>query len=428
MDISVIIIGDEILLGQVTDTNSGMIARTIAPAGWQLSEVVTVGDSGDDIRRAVTEAMDRSDIVLTTGGLGPTKDDITKTILLEIFGGEMVWNKDVLAFLEEFTARKRFTLNELTRRQALVPSSCNVIRNDYGTAPVMEFVRGNKTLISLPGVPSESTALMKNVIFPRLYERYGAGKAISHRTLLVFGITESDLAERLAGFESALPENMHLAYLPMTGYHRLRLDGFGDDAVTLESGMDEIFSKLKTMAGHFVFWDKDMTVPEIVLELLGEKGYTLSTAESCTGGNIAHSITMIPGSSSVFKGSVVAYDNKVKVNVLGVDATTINRYGAVSLPVVEQMSAGAKTVIGTDCAVATSGIAGPGGGTESKPVGTVCISVCTPEETLVDHFFFGGSRRTVIERSTNTALIKLIRLLQGTGRMTDVAEKDIQSE
>jgi len=411
MDISVIVIGDEILLGQVTDTNSGMIARTIGVAGWQVKNVITVGDDAEKIKEAIVGALKQTSVVLTTGGLGPTKDDITKNVMQEIFGGEMVWDKGVLAHLEEYCKRRQFALNELTRRQALVPDSCTVIQNDFGTAPVMEFEKDGATLISLPGVPYEATNIVRKVVFPRLLERYGNGEAIGHRTLLVYGITESALAELLADFENNLPANLHLAYLPMIGYHRLRLDGFGKDAEILEKQMDSAIDELKSIAGDYVFWDKDMTIQEIAKTVVEEHNYTFCTAESCTGGNIAHLMTTMPGVSKIFKGSVVAYCNDLKVDLLSVDRDILKQYGAVSLPVAEQMARGVCKLLKADCSVATSGIAGPDGGTSIKPVGTVCIAVSTPDAVLVDHYLFGGNRQSVIDRASNVALIKLIRLL-----------------
>lgn len=412
MKLSVIIIGDEILLGQVTDLNSGMIARTIGVAGWQVEKVVTVGDDAGQIKKAIRNAMDECDVVITTGGLGPTKDDITKQVMLEIFGGELHWDEEVLRHLEKFCASRHFALNDLTRHQAFVPTSARIIRNDYGTAPVMVFEKNGKALYSLPGVPRESVNLMKGIVFEDMLSRYGKGEAIEHRTMLVFGITESDLAERLAGFEENLPENLHLAYLPMVGYHRLRLDGFGKDPDRLNEQMDSHFQKMKVIVGDRVLWDKDMTIPEIANQVLKEKNYTISTAESCTGGNIARNITSIPGSSEVFTGGIIAYSNEVKADILGIDKDILKSYGAVSLPVVENMVKGVKEMFKTDCAIATSGIAGPGGATPGKPVGTVCISVSTPDSLVVDHFLLSGSRDAIIERTTNIALIKLIRLIR----------------
>lgn len=412
MDISIIVIGDEILLGQVTDTNSGMIARTVSGEGWNLRSVKVVPDDVRELAEAVSDSLGTVDVLITTGGIGPTKDDMTKNVMSEIFGGTMAWDDDALKQVEKICQERHIGLNELTRRQAYLPTSCKVIQNNYGTAPVMVFNGKGTTVITLPGVPYETENLIKNDIVPFLREEFEQKVKVEHRNMLVFGITESALAEKLADFEDNLPENFHLAYLPKAGYQHLRLDGQGADRVELNRNMGKLFSELRTIVKDYEIWDENLPIASIAGIVLREKGYTLSSAESCTGGNIARLITSIPGSSEFYKGSVVAYSNEVKENILGVAPDFIKEYGAVSLPVVEQMAKGVKRILNTDCAVATSGIAGPGGGSAKKPVGTVCISVHTPETIFVDHFFFKGKRDAVIERASNVALIKLIRLLR----------------
>ncbi len=416
MDISIIVIGDEILLGQVTDTNSGDIARTFSTANWQINRVFTVGDNADEIKAAVHAAMNHSDIVITTGGLGPTKDDITKNVLLDIFGGELVFDNEVLKNVEDVCNRRHIKINGLTRNQAFVPSSAKIIQNVVGTAPIMWFeqtVGGKeKVLVTLPGVPAETSHMIKTAVFPQLLSHFGCDITVSHRNLLVYGITESGIAEMLDTWEDNLPPYLHLAYLPVPGYQKLRLDGVHADADFINNLLDEKVAELKAILGDAVFAEKDAPVAEIALEMLRKHGYTFATAESCTGGNIAHSITLIPGSSDVFLGSVVSYANSVKTNILGVDANTIETLGAVSVPVAKQMASGVIKSLGSDCSVATSGIAGPGGGSPEKPVGTVCIAVHTPLKTLSGTYFFPGNRQRIIERATAAALIELIRILE----------------
>lgn len=412
MNISIIVIGDEILLGQVTDTNSGMIARVASANGWNITSVTVVPDDFSVLKDTVEKTLGTTDVIITTGGIGPTKDDMTKNVMLDVFGGKMGWNQDVLTHLEKFCADKRIELNNLTRRQAYVPDNCEIINNDYGTAPVMVFSRQGTTLLTLPGVPAETENLMKNKIAGFLMERFTQAEKVEHRNLLLFGITESALAEKLESFENNLPANLHLAYLPKAGYQHLRLDGVGVDARMLSEQMECKFTELKEIVSPHLIWEEDLPLAVITEKVLREYGYTLSSAESCTGGNIAHLLTSVPGSSDVYKGTVVAYHNEIKVNVLNVDKDILDTYGAVSLPVVEQMALGVRKLMDTDCSVATSGIAGPGGGSAKKPVGTVCISVRTPHSIFVDHFFFRGSRSSIIERASNVALIKLIRLVR----------------
>lgn len=415
MKISLVVIGDEILLGQVTDTNSGEIARTVSVANWTVSRVYTVGDNADEIKYAINAALETSDVVITTGGLGPTKDDITKSVLLDIFGGELVQNDDVLKNVEDVCCRRHIVLNDLTRTQALVPSTARIIQNRVGTAPVMWFEKkeGNKVkvLVTMPGVPFETSQMMREEVFPQLLSRFGSDVTVAHRYLLVYGIIESKIAEILDEWERTLPANLHLAYLPVPGYVKLRLDGIDKDGVRINALLDENAAKIKAILGDAVFADGDKTIAEILIERLRCKGYSLATAESCTGGNIAHAVTMIAGASDVYYGSVVSYANDVKIRVLGVDENVINTLGAVSEPVAEQMAKGVARVINADCSVATSGIAGPGGGTPEKPVGTVCIAVHTPQKDIVGTYFLPGNRGRVIDRATTTALIELIRLL-----------------
>lgn len=413
MKVSIITIGDELLLGQVIDTNSRVIAMTIAPAGWEVDSITTVGDNDRDIRRAIEDAMSRTDVVLTTGGLGPTKDDITKNVLTEIFGGRLEKDDSVLENVRQICDLRGISLNDLTAQQALVPTSCRVIQNKLGTAPLMVFEKDGKTLVSMPGVPFEMKGMFVSEVFPQLLKKYGNDMVIAHRTILIYKVIESEIARRLASFEESLPQNIHLAYLPTPGLVRLRLDGIGRDSKEINSQLDKLSKAIKAEFNQNVLWDEDKTLAEITIELLKHNHYTISTAESCTGGRIAAALTAVPGSTKVFRGSVVAYNNDVKSNVLGVTKESLRHYGAVSLPVVEQMAQGVSThAIISDCSIATSGIAGPGGGTPTKPVGTVCIAVKTPAGIIVDNLHFPGDRDRVMDRTVNTALIKMIVALK----------------
>ena len=411
MKITIIVIGDELLIGQVTDTNSGFIARHVAPEGWEVDSVRVVADDADAIRRAIEQAFSRTDVVLTTGGLGPTKDDITKATLRDLFGGEMIEDPEVLENVKTVFRKRGLVLNELTAAQAIVPSSARIIQNLVGTAPIMWFEKKGKVLVAMPGVPFETEKMFVDEVFPQLQQRFPSDMAIAHRSIIVEGITESDLATLLADWESVLPEYLHLAYLPKPGIIRLRLDGHHPDRSFIEAEIARKGDELIERLGKYFLYDGDKTPAEILLERLTAKGLTVATAESCTGGNIAHELTSIPGSSVAVKGGVVAYCNEVKTNVLGVSRQTLEEFGAVSEPVVRQMAEGARRVLGADCAMATSGIAGPGGATPGKPVGTVCIAVSIPSATIASTFHFPGSRLRVIDRSTQTALLRLLRAL-----------------
>lgn len=414
MKISIIAIGDELLIGQVIDTNSGEIARQIGPYGWEVNDVQVIADNAAEIKRAVDRAFQLSDVVLTTGGLGPTKDDITKLTMCDIFGGEMRLDPATLENVKEVVSRRGITLNSLTADQAIVPTSCRVIQNRVGTAPIMWFDRdgGKKVLVAMPGVPFETRQMFADAVLPMLLERFPSKEVVLHTNTIVAGITESEVAMALAPIEDALPPELHLAYLPKPALIRLRLDAHGTDRDTLQSLIDEATSKIRQRLDGHILSTGDRTIGEIALDTFRELKLTLATAESCTGGNIAHTITAVPGSSEYFKGSVVAYANDVKQNLLGVDPATLDRYGAVSEQVAAQMAEGAARAVGTDCAIATSGIAGPGGAVAGKPVGTVCIAVKTPESTTTVTRHFPGTRDRVIDRATTEGLIMLLLALR----------------
>lgn len=413
MKTSVIVIGDELLIGQVTDTNSGFLARHMAPYGWEVSDVQTVADDACAIRRAIDRAFESSPVVLTTGGLGPTKDDITKAVLRDYFGGEMRMRPDVLENVKEIFRRRGITLNALTEEQAIVPTSADIIQNRVGTAPIMWFERPEGgVLVAMPGVPFETREMFTTEVFPRLFAKFSSDIAVAHRTVIAEGISESALAMRLEQWETSLPPYLHLAYLPKPGIIRLRLDGHHRDSGFINDETDRYAEELISLCGDNFLFAGDLTPAEILLEKLKERDMTVATAESCTGGNIAHLITSIPGSSQAMLGGVVSYSNSVKHALLGVSTETLAAYGAVSIPVVEQMAAGACKATGADIAMATSGIAGPGGGSEEKPVGTVCIAVAKSDGTVHSRtFHFPGSRDRVIDRASQTALIMAVRSL-----------------
>lgn len=411
MKVSIIVIGDELLIGQVTDTNSGWIARYITPSGWEVNDVQVIGDGAADIRRAIDRAMALSDVVITTGGLGPTKDDITKQVMCDYFGGEMIHDESVTENINAIFARRGIAMNPLTAAQAMVPSSCRVLQNRVGTAPIMWFEKNGKVLVAMPGVPFETETMMAEAVFPALLDRFPSDVHIAHRTLMVTDYTESALAMKIACWEDALPHYLHLAYLPKPGLIRLRLDGHHHDAALLEAGITRQVEALKELLGPAVLADRDMTAAEILLDRARRAGITVATAESCTGGNIAHELTLIPGASDVVAGGVVSYSNGVKVNVLGVNAADIEQHGAVSIPVVRQMAEGAARVTGAKLAMATSGIAGPGGGSAVKPVGTVCICARLGDKEVYETARFNGSRSRIISSATTRALIMACRLL-----------------
>ena len=411
MNVEIIVIGDELLIGQVTDTNSGWIARELNHIGWEVTEITTVRDRSREITDALNSSFGRVDVVLMTGGLGPTKDDITKQTLCDYFGGKLVFDESVFANVEAIFRRRKLTMNDSTRNQAYVPNMCTVIQNPVGTAPVMWFERNGKVLVSMPGVPTEMKTVMKEVVISRLREYFQDHSSILHRTCLVKDFTESRLSETLSDFEAQLPACIKLAYLPTPGVIRLRLTARGDEESYLQKIIDDEFFKLRTILGSHLFCGSDTTLAGALGSILAERGETLATAESCTGGNIAHEITRIAGSSVYFKGSVVAYSNEVKTRVLNVSSEILSGFGAVSRETVLQMVSGVQRLLSSDCAIATSGIAGPGGGSVEKPVGTAWIAVRYGERSEVECFCFEGDREQVIARATQSALLMLIQLM-----------------
>lgn len=404
--VEIITIGDEILIGQIVDTNSAWMAVQLNHAGFHVAQITSVHDEEQHIIDALDAALERADVVLMTGGLGPTKDDITKQTLCRYFETKLVFDESVLKNIESFLARRSLPMNELNRSQANVPQFCTVIQNLVGTAPVTWFDKDGKVIVSMPGVPGEMKNVMSLEVIPRLQKQFNT-PAIVHKTVIVSGYPESELALKIADWENALPENIHLAYLPTYGIVKLRLSGASEDDLALEFAINQQIASLTEILGNAIVAYEDVSLEVQVGNLLKDKNMTLATAESCTGGNIAHLITSVPGSSAYFNGSVVSYANDVKSNVLGVNAADIKEYGAVSETVVRQMAEGVRRLLKTDIAVATSGIAGPDGGTPEKPVGTLWMAVSTSTETVSRLFHFGTQRIPNIERATQAALLML---------------------
>ena len=412
MEYSIIAIGDELLIGQVTDTNSGWIARHLTPYGWKLQTVQVVADNATEIKRAIEIAFSQVDVILMTGGLGPTKDDITKPTLCGFFGGVMHYDEAVARQVEWVVSQRHLKLNDYTRAQAMVPSSCKVIQNEVGTAPLMWFERDGKVLVSMPGVPFETETMMQRKVIPMLLHHFHSDISIKHHSMVVVGIIESLLAMKLDTFEKELPSSIHLAYLPQGGYIKLRLTGMASNADSLDRDMKEQLSKLHDILGNAIVCDEDKPLSAIVGDMLRSKGMTLATAESCTGGNIAHTITSIAGSSDYFVGSVVSYATRVKTGVLGVSQADVDKFTVVSELVARQMAEGVSSRLNADCAIATTGVAGPGGGDEVNPVGTVwmAVHICGKTHAVKKHY--PGSRDRVISRATTDSLLLLLEQLR----------------
>lgn len=409
--VEIITIGDEILIGQIVDTNSAWMATELNKAGFELAQITSVHDHAQHIIESLDMALKRADVVLFTGGIGPTNDDITKQTLCAYFDSKLVYNESVLQNINRlFSTRPNFVMNDLTRAQAMVPDNCKVIQNLAGTAPITWFEKEGKVIVSMPGVPYEMKQAMSAEIIPLLQSHFTT-PVIQHRTVQVYGYPESTLALRIADWENELPEFISLAYLPNSGIVKLRLSGSSDDPLALDFIMNQQIDKLSQLLGSAIVAFDDVPMEKIVGDILIEQGKMVATAESCTGGNIAHSFTMIPGSSQFFKGSVVAYSNDLKTNILQVSAEVLEKNGAVSKAVVEQMALGVRKLLKSDVAIATSGIAGPAGGTVEKPVGTVWIAVCSEDKTVSREFHFGSLREQNILRATQASIVMLKEIL-----------------
>jgi len=409
MNVEIITIGDEILIGQIVDTNSAWMAVELNQIGVKIAQITSISDNPEHLVEALNNAKQRASVVLITGGLGPTKDDRTKKVLCEYFNSKFVLDEKTLEHVTDFFRKRGMDMIQLNHDQALVPECCQVLFNPVGTAPGMWFEQDGAIFVSMPGVPFEMKQMMTDHVIPRLTKLSGRGKIV-HKTVLVIGIGESILAEMIESWEDALSDYIHLAYLPSPGLVKLRLSAFGDDEQKLKNEVDAEIEKLKQIIPDSIYGYGEETLAQVVGKLLIEKGQTMCTAESCTGGFIAHSVTSVPGSSNWFKGSVVAYSNEIKQQLLGVKEESLSNYGAVSEQVVREMAEGARKVLNADFAVATSGVAGPDGGTVEKPVGSVWIAVAGPQGTKAAFYNFANNRERNIIRSGQAAL-DMLRLL-----------------
>jgi nicotinamide-nucleotide amidase len=399
----IITIGDELLIGQTVNTNSAWMGMQLGMRGIRVNRTTTISDKREEIISTLDDALNRSPLVLITGGLGPTSDDITKQTLAEYFGMKLVINQDVLTEVTARITSRNLEMNENNRRQALVPEGCRVLANHAGTAPGMLFEKEGKIIVAMPGVPSEMKHIMQEHVLP-MVSAMARGSTIIHRNIMTYGTFEAKLAERLEGFEKELPAMVKLAYLPAHGVIKLRLTSAGDDAELVRRTVDEQVRKLYGIIPDVIYGEDEVTLEEAVGKLLLDNNMTVSTAESCTGGKIASMITTVPGSSAWFMGSVVAYDNSFKTGVLGVDPAIISRHGAVSEETVRAMADGMRRLASTDYAVAVTGIAGPTGGTPEKPVGTVWIAVASARGIVAEKHRFADDRQVNILRSASTAL------------------------
>ncbi|MDD3322758.1 MAG: competence/damage-inducible protein A [Paludibacter sp.] len=409
--VEIITIGDEILIGQIVDTNSAWMATHLNQEGFELAQITSVHDKKEHIIESLNLALTRADIVLFTGGIGPTNDDITKQTLTEYFNTKLVFEPSVIENIDKlFENRPGFVRNELTQAQAMVPESCILIQNLVGTAPVTWFEKEGKVIVSMPGVPYEMKYVMTTEIIPRLKEHFKT-PVLLYKTVQVYGFGESALAIKIADWENALPDFISLAYLPNYGVVKLRLSGLMENMLELEFLMIQQIEKLKHILGSTIIAYEDISIEKLIGDMLKAKGLVVGTAESCTGGFLAHQLTSIPGSSEYFKGSVIAYSNDIKIGLLNVSIDDLEQHGAVSQQVVEQMAKGVRRLLKTDVAIATSGIAGPTGGTDEKPVGTVWISVCSAENCISKEFRFGALREQNIIRSSQAALLLLKEII-----------------
>jgi nicotinamide-nucleotide amidase len=412
---SIITIGDELLIGQVIDTNSAWMAQELNKAGIWMKHRTAVGDVWYDIWKALDDESKEAEIILITGGLGPTADDITKPLLCQYFNCKMIVDEGALNNVKMiFEKILKRPMIERNLKQAEVPDGCTVIQNKRGTAPGMWFEKNGKIFVSMPGVPHEMKGMMTDYVIPTLQKHFQL-PFIMHRTLLTSGIGESFLADHIQQFEESLPPHIKLAYLPNYGMVRLRLTANGDQKIKLEEELQDKFDSLKKLVTEWMVIDEDLSMQQAVGKLLAQRKQTVGTAESCTGGNIAHLLTSIPGSSQYYKGSVVSYAYETKEQVLHVDPETLATLGAVSEETVRQMTKGALKLLDTDYIVTTSGIMGPDGGTEDKPVGTVWIAVGNSAKIIAQKFQFRFDRERNIELSSNNALNMLRKFILEAG-------------
>lgn len=408
MTAEIINIGDELLIGQVVNTNAAWLAQQLHATGISIRQVTAISDDAGEIRKMLDEAFSRSDLILMTGGLGPTRDDITKHTLCAYFRTPLVFHEPTFEQIRKFFAIRGLEVNENNRKQAEIPANCEPIPNSNGTAPGMWFEKNGKILISMPGVPFEMEAMMENYILPRLSMHYKQ-RVVVHKTIQTHGVGESFLMEMIRDWEEALPLNFKLAYLPQPGIVRLRLSAYAETTELALAQLESQVASLQKLIPDLIFGYGTDTMEEVVGQLLRKHKAHVCAAESCTGGYLSHLITSVPGSSDYYAGSVVAYSNLIKQELLGVSGQSLIDYGAVSEKVVKEMAEGARLRFSCDYALATSGIAGPDGGTPEKPVGLVWIALATPVHTITKKALFGEHRGRNIRRAALEAL-NMLRL------------------
>lgn len=410
--VEIITIGDEILIGQIIDTNSPWMSQELNKIGLKVRFITTVADKEQEILDAISMASKRVGIILITGGLGPTKDDITKHTLCKYFNTNLKFDETSFLNVQRlFHARGR-EVTEINRKQADVPEICTPLLNELGTAPGMLFRKDDRVYVSMPGVPYEMKGIMRNHVIPVLKSSF-ALPPVLHRTILTQGIGESFLSDLIAPWEDHLPPHIKLAYLPSAGILRLRLTASGFAEEILRNDITDQLSGLEKLAGEFIFGQESDTLEKLIGDLLRDKKLTLATAESCTGGYIAHRITSVPGSSDYYIGSVVAYDNEIKTSCLGIDPKTLEQHGAVSEQVVVAMAQGIRKQFKADYAIATSGIAGPSGATPDKPLGTVWIAIAGPDSIFSKKYLLGTQRFNVIQSACLNSFHELLKILKG---------------
>ena len=404
MNAAIITIGDEILIGQITDTNSVYIAKELNKIGVSVNEIVSISDQKEHILKTLKNYQDKVDFVFITGGLGPTKDDVTKTTFCEYFNDTLIEDKEVLAHVTHIIENiMQRPITPINKAQALVPSKAKVIFNKVGTAPCMYMQQNKTTYISLPGVPFEMKYIIDNEIIPLIKEKYKRPYII-HKTLLTYGVGESLLAEQLENIENNLPNNIKLAYLPSPGRVRLRLSAKGDNKENLEKDISNVVNAISEILKDVIIgFNEDETLDYVVANLLKLKNKTLATAESCTGGKISQILTATAGASAYFKGSVVAYATQSKTDILNIDEEIIKKHSVVSKEVATEMALQAKKIFNTDYTIATTGNAGPLKGDSQKEVGTVCIAIASPKKIICEEFNFGNVREKVIDKAVNKA-------------------------
>lgn len=407
MKVGIINIGDEILIGQILNTNSKWIAEKLVSIGVEVTEMTTIGDNEKDITNITKSMLNNNDVVITTGGLGPTKDDITMKCFSKLFKSELVFSDKTYQNIIDWLNKRGRQINELTKNQAIVPQKARVIQNKVGTAPILIFEENNKLLISLPGVPTEMKFNIEHEILPILKSRNGE-LTYECRHLLLHKIAESNLAMILDDFESSLPNDIQLAYLPSHGYIKLRLFSRNTKNAT---SLDKQYRRLKELTQNYYLSNKEISISRLLLDKLEYHGLSISTAESCTGGLIGNMITQEAGASKSYNGSIIAYCNKIKHKILNIPLSVLDTDGAVSKKTVELMANNVADIFGTQASISISGIAGPGGGTVDKPVGTVWICTRLNNETIAKKYIFGSDRETNILSSANSAILQMISML-----------------